>query len=54
MKANLVTVNRVLRKVAAIVIELPNFTKVISANLAIVLIVFDGIFVLSNFIGVCA
>lgn len=47
------TVDRVIRIVIAAVIVVLFLTEVISATLAIVLLVFAGVFLLTSFLGFC-
>ena len=53
MKKNMGTVDKTLRIFAAALIVLLYFTKVISGTLAIVLMVFAVIFVVTSFISFC-
>ena len=53
MKKNMGTFDRALRIVAAVVIIALYFTNVISGVLAIVLLVFAGIFILTSLISNC-
>lgn len=53
MKKNMGTVDKTLRIFAAALIALLYFTKVINGTLAIVLMVFAIIFVVTSFISFC-
>jgi hypothetical protein len=53
MKANMGTIDRVMRIIAAVVIATLYFTNMISGTLAIILLVFAAIFVLTSFISFC-
>ena len=53
MKTNMGMIDRMIRIVIAIVIIALYYTNVISGVLAIVLLVFSGIFLLTSFVGVC-
>jgi len=53
MKANMGTIDRVMRIIAAVVIAALYFTNMISGTLAIILLVFAAIFILTSFISFC-
>ena len=53
MKKNMGTADRVIRILIAAVVVTLYFTKVISGNLAIILLIISGIFILTSFISVC-
>jgi hypothetical protein len=53
MKKNMGTVDKTLRVLAAAVIALLYYTEVISGTVAIVLMVFAIIFVITSFISIC-
>lgn len=53
MKKNMGIADRVLRVLAAIVVIASYFMGFISGNLAIVLLVFSGIFILTSVVGFC-
>ena len=53
MKKNMGTVDKVVRILLAIVVIALYFANIISATLAIVLLIFAGIFLLTSFIGFC-
>ncbi|MFN3445955.1 MAG: DUF2892 domain-containing protein [Bacteroidia bacterium] len=53
MKANMGTIDRVMRIIAAVVIAALYFTNMISGTLAIILLVFAAVFVLTSFISFC-
>ena len=53
MKANMGSVDRMLRIVLAAVVAVLYFTQVISGMLGIVLMIVAGIFLLTSFIGFC-
>ncbi|MEI6681423.1 MAG: DUF2892 domain-containing protein [Bacteroidota bacterium] len=53
MKQNMGLIDKVLRILVAIVIAALFFAKVISGVLAIVLLVFAGVFILTSLIGFC-
>ena len=53
MKANMGNVDRVLRAIIAAVIAILFFTKVISGTLGTVLLVLEGVFLLTSFISFC-
>jgi hypothetical protein len=53
MKANMGLIDRVLRVLVAVAIVALYFTHVISGTLAIVLLVFAGIFIATSLVSVC-
>ncbi len=53
MKANMGTIDRVMRIIAAVVIAALYFTNMISGTLAIILLVFAAVFILTSFISFC-
>ncbi len=53
MKSNIGTIDRVIRLLAAAVVILLYFMNLISGTLAIVLLVFAGIFILTSLISFC-
>jgi hypothetical protein len=53
MKANMGTIDRVMRIIAAVVIAVLYFTNMISGTLAIILLVFASVFILTSFISFC-
>jgi hypothetical protein len=53
MKKNMGLVDRIIRILIAVVVVILYFTNVISGTLAIVLLVFSGIFILTSIIGSC-
>ncbi len=53
MKKNMGLIDRVIRILIAVVVATLYFTSVISGTLAIVLMIFAGIFILTSFIGSC-
>jgi Protein of unknown function (DUF2892) len=53
MKANMGTIDKAVRILAAIVVAVLYFTNVISGTLAIVLLVLAGVFILTSVVGVC-
>jgi len=53
MKKNMGTVDRTIRIFIAVVIAILYFTGVISGTLAIVLMVFAVIFLITSFVSVC-
>ena len=53
MKKNMGTADRLIRILLAIVVIVLYFTNVISGTLAIVLLVFASIFILTGFISFC-
>ena len=53
MKANMGTFDKVARILAAVVIAILYFTKVISGPVAIVLLIFAGVFILTSFLSFC-
>ena len=53
MKTNMGPQDKTIRIIIAVIIAVLFFTKVISGTLAIVLLVFAGIFVLTSLFGFC-
>jgi hypothetical protein len=53
MKANMGTIDRVIRVLIAAVIAILYFTNQISGTTAIILLVFAGIFILTSLISFC-
>ncbi len=53
MKANMGTIDRVMRIIAAVVIAALYFTNMISGTLAIILLVFATVFILTSFVSFC-
>jgi len=53
MKANMGTIDRVIRVLIAVVIAILYFTNQISGTAAIILLVFAGIFILTSLISFC-
>ena len=53
MKNNMGTVDKVIRILIAILIIVLYFTHVISGTLAIILLIFAGIFILTSFLSFC-
>lgn len=53
MKFNMGTIDRVARILVAVAIGIAYFTNIISGTLAIVLLVFASIFILTSLIGFC-
>lgn len=53
MKANMGTIDRVMRIIAAVVIAALYFTNVIEGTLAIVLMVIAAVFMLTSFVSFC-
>jgi hypothetical protein len=53
MKANMGTIDRVMRIIAAVVIAALYFTNLIEGTLAIVLMVIAAVFVLTSFVSFC-
>ena len=53
MKRNMGSADRVLRILAALVVAILVFTNVISGTLAVILMVFAVIFLITSFIGLC-
>ncbi|CAN5507907.1 DUF2892 domain-containing protein [soil metagenome] len=53
MKANMGTTDKVLRIIVALVIAGLYFANVISGTLAIILLVFAGIFIITSFLSFC-
>jgi hypothetical protein len=53
MKKNMGMTDRIIRILAAVAIAILYFTEQISGTLAIILLVFAGIFILTSFISFC-
>jgi hypothetical protein len=53
MKTNMGTFDKVGRIFAAVVIAILYFTKVISGPVAIVLLIFAGVFIITSFLSFC-
>ncbi|KJS04233.1 MAG: membrane protein [Flavobacteriales bacterium BRH_c54] len=53
MKKNMGTADRIIRLITAAIIVTLYFTEMITGNVAIVLLVLSGIFVLTSFISFC-
>jgi hypothetical protein len=53
MKKNMGVTDRVLRVLAAVAVLILYFTNQISGTLAIVLLIFAGIFILTSFVSFC-
>lgn len=53
MKANMGTIDRVMRIIAAVVIAALYFTNMISGTLAVILLVFAAVFILTSFVSFC-
>ena len=53
MKINMGTIDRVARILIAVVIAIAYFTNIISGTLAIILLIFAAIFILTSLIGFC-
>jgi hypothetical protein len=53
MKQNMGLIDKVVRILIAVVVIALYFTNVISGTLAIILLVFAGIFLLTSLIGIC-
>ncbi len=53
MKKNMVTIDKAIRIIVALVIAGLYFTNQISGTLAVVLMLFAGIFILTSFMGSC-
>ena len=53
MKKNMGTIDRIIRIVAALVVIVLYLTNVISGTLAIILLAFAAIFILTSFISFC-
>lgn len=53
MKANMGTVDRVIRLLVAIVISILYFTNVITGTLGVVLLIVSGVFVITSVAGTC-
>ncbi len=53
MKKNVGVIDKVIRILVAVVVVILYFTNVISGSLAIVLLIFSGIFILTSLISFC-
>jgi len=53
MKKNMGNVDRVIRLLAALVVVVLYFTNVITGTLAVILLIFAAIFVITSLIGFC-
>lgn len=53
MKKNMGTIDKTVRILAAIIIVILYFTNIISGTLAIILLIFAGIFILTSFMSFC-
>jgi uncharacterized membrane protein len=53
MKKNMGNTDKILRILVAVIIVILYFTNLISGTLAIVLLVFAGIFILTSFVSSC-
>jgi Protein of unknown function (DUF2892) len=53
MKTNMGTVDKAIRILAAIVIVGLYYANMISGTVAIVLLIFAGVFIITSFVGVC-
>lgn len=53
MKKNMGLIDRIIRVLIAVAVAILYFTNVISGTLAIILLVFAGIFILTSLIGSC-
>lgn len=53
MKANMGSTDKIIRILAAVVIAVLYFTNLISGTLAIILLAFAGVFILTSFISFC-
>jgi len=53
MKNNMGVIDRTIRILIAVVVVILYFTNVVSGIVAIVLLVFSGIFILTSLIGFC-
>ena len=53
MKQNMGNLDKAIRVLVAVVIAVVYFTHVISGTLAIVLLVFAGVFILTSLLGSC-
>ena len=53
MKKNMGTLDKSIRIIVAVIIESLYFTKVISGTLAIVLLIFAAVFIVTSFISFC-
>jgi len=53
MKANMGTIDKAVRVLAAVIVGVLYFTNVISGTLAVILLVVAGIFILTSLVGFC-
>jgi hypothetical protein len=53
MKANMGSTDKIIRILAAVLIAVLYFTNLISGTLAIILLAFAGVFILTSFISFC-
>lgn len=53
MKKNMGTIDKVIRILVAVVVVVLYFTHVISGTLAIILLLFAGVFILTSFLSFC-
>lgn len=53
MKSNMGTIDKVVRILAAVIVGVLYFTNIISGTVAIVLLVFAGIFILTSLVSFC-
>lgn len=53
MKANMGTLDKTIRVIIALIVIALYFTGVISGTLAIILLVFSGIFILTSLVSFC-
>ena len=53
MKKNMGTIDRAIRILIAVIVIALYFANEISGTLAVVLLIFSGIFILTGFLGVC-
>jgi hypothetical protein len=53
MKANMGSIDKIVRILAALIIAVLYFTNMISGSLAIILLVFAAVFILTSFISFC-
>lgn len=53
MKKNMGTIDKVIRILVAVVLVVLYFTHVISGTLAIILLLFAGVFILTSFLSFC-
>lgn len=53
MKTNMASIERIIRIITAVIIIALYFTNMISGALAIILLVFAGVFIISSLINFC-